>query len=275
MDKVVLPRVDQLIGPVLRAVADLGGSGSVGEILDMVVKREGFTEEQQAVMHREGPETELSYRLGWARTALKREGLLANSTRGVWSLTESGVLAATASGQGDSVAGGSVTDHGDVTAPSFSVEPDDVTWKEQLLVHLMSMQPDAFERLSSRLLREAGVDNVTVTGKSGDGGIDGRGVLRVGLVSFPVFFQSRRYQGSVGSGVVRDFRGAMAGRGDKGFLITTGTFTPEAKKEANRDGVPPVDLIDGDRLCDLLKDYELGVRTVKVVTVDAAFFADM
>ena len=147
--------------------------------------------------------------------------------------------------------------------------------KKQLLAHLMSMQPDAFERLSSRLLREAGVDNVTVTGKSGDGGIDGRGVLRVGLVSFPVFFQSKRYQGSVGSSVVRDFRGAMAGRGDKGFLITTGTFTPEAKKEANRDGVPPVDLIDGDRLCDLLKDYELGVRTVKVVTVDAAFFADM
>lgn len=160
-------------------------------------------------------------------------------------------------------------------APSFSPEPDEVTWKEQLLTYLMSMQPDAFERLASRLLREAGVDNVTVIGKTNDGGIDGRGVFRVGMVSFPVFFQCKRYQGSVGSSIVRDFRGALAGRSDKGFLITTGTFTAEAKKEANRDGVPPVDLIEGDRLCDLLKDYELGVRTVKVVTVDAAFFNDI
>lgn len=275
MDAVILPRVDQLIDPVLRAVVDLGGSGSVGEILDIVVKREGFTEDQQAVMHREGPETELSYRLGWARTALKREGLLTNSTRGVWSLTESGVVTADASEQGDSTSGGSATHRGDVTASSFSAEPDDVTWKEQLLVHLMSMQPDAFERLASRLLREAGVDNVTVLGKSNDGGIDGRGVLRMGLVSFPVFFQCKRYQGSVGSSIVRDFRGALAGRSDKGFLITTGTFTAEAKKEANRDGVPPVDLIDGDRLCDLLKEYGLGVRIVEVATVDAAYFTDI
>jgi restriction system protein len=275
MDKVSLPSVDQLLDPALRALATLGGSASVGEILDMVIKCEGFTDEQQAVVHGGGPQTELAYRLGWARTALRNRGLLTNSARGVWSLTESGVVAANDSGGDESVAADRDTDRGDATGLSFGAEPDEVAWKEQLLTHLMLMQPDAFERLSSRLLREAGVDNVTVTGKSGDGGIDGRGVLRVGLVSFPVFFQSKRYQGSVGSSVVRDFRGAMAGRGDKGFLITTGTFTPEAKKEANRDGVPPVDLIDGDRLCDLLKDYELGVRTVKVVTVDAAFFADM
>jgi restriction system protein len=275
MDKVALPRWDQLLDPVLRAVADLGGSASVGEILDTVVKREGFTGEQQAVMHGEGPQTELAYRLGWTRTALKNRGLLTNSARGVWSLTESSVMATNTYERGDSVAALSDTDRGDVTAPSFSAEPDEVTWKEQLLTYLLSMQPDAFERLASRLLREAGVDNVTVLGKSGDGGIDGRGVFRMGLVTFPVFFQCKRYQGSVGSSIVRDFRGALAGRSDKGFLITTGTFTAEAKKEANRDGVPPVDLIDGDRLCDLLKQYDLGVRTIEVAAVDAAFFTDI
>jgi restriction system protein len=206
---------------------------------------------------------------------LKNRGLLANSARGVWSLTESGVVATNAYGRGESVAADSDADRGDVTTFSPSAVPEEADWKEQLLTYLMSMQPDAFERLASRLLREAGVDNVTVLGKSNDGGIDGRGVFRVGLVSFPVFFQCKRYQGSVGSSIVRDFRGAMAGRGDKGFLITTGTFTVEAKKEANRDGVPPVDLIDGDRLCDLMKQYELGVRTVQVVTVDAAFFNDI
>jgi Restriction endonuclease len=82
----------------------------------------------------------------------------------------------------------------------------------------------------------------------------GIGVYRVSLLSFPVFFQCKRYVGSVGSGAVRDFRGAMSGRGDKGLLITTGTFTSEAKRESTRDGAPPVDLIDGDQLCDLLSN---------------------
>jgi restriction system protein len=142
----------------------------------------------------------------------------------------------------------------------------------------MSMQPAAFERLTRRLLREADFDSVSVTRQSGDGGIDGLGVYRLGLVSFPVFFQCKRYRGSVGPGAVRDFRGAMAGRGDKGLLITTGSFTADAKKEATRDGAPPIDLIDGDRLCELLKRYELGVRTVtrtvEDVGVDAGFFGD-
>jgi Restriction endonuclease len=131
------------------------------------------------------------------------------------------------------------------------------SWKELLLEQLMRIAPDAFERLARRLLREADFDSVNVTGRSGDGGIDGLGVYRLGLVSFPVFFQWKRYRGSVSPSAVRDFRGAMAGRGDKGLLITTGTFTAEAKKEATRDGAPPIDLIDGDRLCDLLKRYDL------------------
>ena len=137
----------------------------------------------------------------------------------------------------------------------------------------------AFERLARRLLREADFDSVTVTGQSDDGGIDGVGVYRLGLVSFPVFFQCKRYRGSVAPSAVRDFRGAMAGRGDKGLLITTGSFTAEAKKEATRDGAPPVDLIDGDRLCDLLKKYDLGVRTttrtVEDVSINPAFFGEI
>lgn len=116
-------------------------------------------------------------------------------------------------------------------------------------------------------------------GKSGDGGIDGLGVYKVSLVSFPTYFQSKRYAGSVSSSAVRDFRGAMSGRGDKGLLITTGSFTPSAKAEATRDGAPPVDLVDGEDLCDLLKQYRLGVRVeervVEDVTVDAAFFDDV
>lgn len=163
--------------------------------------------------------------------------------------------------------------------PEAAEPTAELSWKEQLLDQLMSMSPDAFERLAKRLLREADFDSVNATGQSGDGGIDGLGVYRLGLVSFPVFFQCKRYRGSVGPSAVRDFRGAMAGRGDKGLLITTGTFTADAKKEATRDGAPPIDLIDGDRLCELLKRYDLGVRTatrtVEDVSVDAAFFTEI
>jgi restriction system protein len=139
------------------------------------------------------------------------------------------------------------------------------------------LHPQAFERLAQRILREAGFIRVEVTGRSGDGGIDGIGVLRVNLLSFHVLFQCKRYQSTVGAGVIRDFRGAMVGRSDKGVIITTGTFTPDARREATRDGAPAIDLIDGDLLCDLLKDHRLGVHTemVEQVTVQPNWFTDL
>jgi restriction system protein len=145
---------------------------------------------------------------------------------------------------------------------------DEVSWKSQLLELMRSMEPSAFERLAQRLLREAGFTKVEVRGKTGDGGIDGVGVLRVNLVSFQVFFQCKRYKGSVSSSEIRDFRGAMMGRADKGLFITTGTFTSQASDEATRDGATAIDLIDGDRLCDLLKENSLGVSTRMIEQVD-------
>jgi restriction system protein len=136
------------------------------------------------------------------------------------------------------------------------------------------MPPDGFERLAQRLLREAGFRNVEVLGKSGDGGIDGVGVYRVSLVSFPTYFQCKRYKGAVHANAVRDFRGAMSGRGEKGLLITTGSFTRGAREEATRDGAPPVELVSGEDLCDLLKQYDLGVTTrlVEEVVINPGFF---
>jgi restriction system protein len=147
------------------------------------------------------------------------------------------------------------------------------------LQQLKAMKPDAFERLAQRLLRESGFVRVEVTGKSGDGGIDGSGVLRMNLISFQVLFQCKRYAGSVSAGTVRDFRGAMQGRADKGLIITTGTFTADARREATRDGAPAIDLIDGEALCQLLKERQLGVSVREVrteeVTVLPEFFAEI
>lgn len=123
--------------------------------------------------------------------------------------------------------------------PDMDSHAGENNWREELLNIMLAMHPDAFERLCRRLLREANFSSVTVTGQTGDGGIDGTGVYKMSLVSFPVFFQAKRWKGSVGASRVRDFRGAMQGRGDKGLLITTGTFTTDAEREATRDGAPP------------------------------------
>jgi restriction system protein len=291
-----VPPYHELLWPALQAVTELGGSASIGEIVETVIKRQGFSDVQQAVLHNDGPETEIGYRLAWARSYLKGMGLLTNSARGIWSLTDEGTALVTDPAGTDSQrrervrelwqAHLAVTRKARKTRPSQGASDVDVAeltgergWKELLLDQLMDMPPDGFERLAQRLLREADFDSVNVTGKSGDGGIDGLGVYRLGLVSFPVFFQCKRYRGSVGPSAVRDFRGAMAGRGDKGLLITTGTFSPDAKKEATRDGAPPIDLIDGDRLCELLRRYDLGVRTatrtVEDITIDAVFFSEI
>lgn len=285
-----IPPYSDLLWPTLCAVREIGDSGTIREIVERVIEREQFTEDEQQVLHGDGPRTELEYRLAWSRTYLKGMGLLVNSSRGVWSTTEAG-RTATEQELGplhaDYLArlreirrAKELSDLNTEESGSGSGDEDDFDdWKEQLLDQLLSLDPGDFERLASRLLREAGFISVSVTGRSGDGGIDGVGVYRLSLVSFPVFFQCKRYTGSVGPDAVRDFRGAMAGRGDKGLLITTGTFTREAQKEATRDGAPPIDLIDGDRLCDLLKEYELGVvverRIVEQIAVRSDFFVDL
>jgi restriction system protein len=152
------------------------------------------------------------------------------------------------------------------------------SWREELLARLLDLSPAAFERLSQRLLRESGFVEVKVTGRSGDGGIDGVGIVRLGgLLGFPILFQCKRYSGSVGSGVIRDFRGAMTGRADRGLVITTGTFSRDAKIEATRDGAPPINLVDGEQLLDKLKELHLGVdvRMVEQVSVEPEFFKNI
>jgi restriction system protein len=284
-DTVTVPKFNELMWPTLQAIQALGGSGSIHEIDEKVAELVGFSEQQQAVLHTDGPQTEIEYRLAWARTYLKAVGGLVNSSRGVWSITEigkglklqdiAGIPAKVRALAPKKPTPKGVPISGD--ALGNGDEPDD--WKEKLLQALVNLPPKTFERLAQRLLREAGFISVTVTGQSGDGGIDGLGVYRLSLMSFPVFFQCKRYSGSVGAGAIRDFRGAMAGRGDKGLLITTGTFTGDAKHEATRDGAPPIDLIDGDQLCGLLKNFGLGVETVtrqvEDVKLNLAFFAEM
>jgi len=164
-----------------------------------------------------------------------------------------------------------VTEQGE-ESDSFTAEPAE-SYKEVLLAVLRELSPNGFERLCQRLLRESGFEQVEVTGRSGDGGIDGIGIVKVNaFVTFKVLFQCKRYSGGVGAGHVWDFRGSMQGRTDKGIVITTGTFTKEARAEAIRAGVPPIELVDGNQLVELFRDLELGLLPRTTYDVDMAFF---
>ncbi|MFC1936366.1 restriction endonuclease, partial [Chloroflexota bacterium] len=242
-----------------------------------------LSDEQLEILHdpERGGRSEFEYRLAWTRTYLKKFDLIENSTRGVWALTPTGRKTEKVN---EKEVVRYVKEQGRIDReqrteeePELEDEDGDTTWQEGLLEVLLDMNPDAFERLVQRMLRESGFVQVEVTGRSGDGGIDGKGIMRLGgLLSFHVFFQCKRYKGSVGSSHVRDFRGAMTGRADKGLIITTGSFTKDATAEATRDGAPPIDLIDGDQLVLLLKDLSLGVKTELVkreeITIDKDWF---
>lgn len=279
-----LPRTNALIWWQLLALRDLGGSGKNAEINAQASQLLNLSEEQLNVMHTESF-AEIDYRYAWARTNLKNAGAIRQSARAVWSLTEYGWNVTEGELQQwlkggrkrvDSAGASAAPEPDEYEQPS--TEPDQPAWESILLQRLLELSPKGFERLAQRILREAGFINVIVTGRSNDGGIDGVGLYRPSLISFPVYFQCKRYKGSVGASVVRDFRGAMAGRGEKGLVITTGTFTREAVAEASRDGASSVELIDGASLCELLKELRLGVvvseRVVESIAIDAPFFEE-
>jgi restriction system protein len=223
--------------------------------------------------------------LAWSRTYLKKFGLLENSSRGIWSLTKADVDVS-------SLDANKIVQYvRNIDKPDSTLikspQPDQLEiettkelsnseeWKTLLLDILYQLTLSAFERLAQRLLRESGFLQVDVTGKVGDGGIDGKGIVRVsGLLSFHVIFQCKRYKGSVTPDKIRDFRGAMQGRADKGLFITTGSFTRDAIKEATRDGAPPIDLIDGETVCDKLKELGLGidVKLTETIQINSAWF---
>ena len=279
---ITLPTFDRLMNPLIRALRELGGSGSIEEIYDKVVELEKFPEDFLSQLHdpEKSNQTEVWYRLAWARSWLKKYGLLENSARGVWSFTATGKETSDVDPQ---AVLRSVRAQYRKTSPEHSEdvsvpapEAEEPTWKERLhLILTQKLSPEAFERLVQRLLRESGFTQVEVTGRSGDGGIDGRGIARIhGFMSFHVLFQCKRYKSSVSASEVRDFRRAMVGRADKGLFITTGTFSPAAVREATRDGAPPIDLVDGGELAEKLKDLGLGIRKelVEVFTVEEEWF---
>jgi restriction system protein len=277
MDSNFKYKYDDLFNPTLKALKNLGGSGSVSEIEEQVIDILNLTEDAINEIHREST-TKLTYRLAWARNYLKRYELIENSSRGVWALSEKGqktdkvdqekVKKAVVKKDKEQRVNKTKTEKGGPDLEDKTGEVEEFGWQDKLIETMKGVEPDQFERLCQRLLRELGFVNVEVTGRTNDGGIDGKGIIKLGgVLSYHVVFQAKRYQGSVSSSTIRDFRGAMSGRADKGLVLTTGSFTREAKKEATRDGATPIDLIDGNEFAERLKELNLGVSVEMVEEV--------
>lgn len=264
----MLPIREQLLNPILQALVELGGSGGIDEINEKVINFLNLPEELVNKPHikgKEGGQTELEYQLAWGRTMLKGMGYIYNSKRGIWALLDAEKHLIT------DLRAGNIQ-----KINEQNIEENEIDWKENLLnILIEKLSPAAFERLVQRLLREAGFSHVEVTGRPGDGGIDGKGIAKInGILSFHIVFQCKRYSGAVSAPDIRNFRGSMAGRTDKGLFITTGYFTREAIKEANREGAPAIDLIDGEKLAEKLKELGLGVevKMVESVQIDEKWF---
>ncbi len=269
--------------PIISVLQSLGGSGTTSEVIDRSIEILRIPESEQEIELKSGG-SRVRNQAAWARLYLVKGGLLASSKRGVWSLTDQGQKIDPMNFDFEQLFKTIQKDHraGKKDGKEYTaVDEDEVTiedhedYRSQLLNFIKSLSPAGFERLCQRLLRESGFQRVTVTGKSGDGGIDGIGILQVNpFVSFNVLFQCKRYQGSVTPSTVRDFRGAMMGRADKGIIITTGTFTVEAIKEARRDGVPPIELVAGEDLIRLFEELELGLIPRTTYDINESFFQE-
>lgn len=272
------------MGPILDALRELGGSGKPREVCDLIAEQQGLSDKKLEETLKSG-QTRYYNQVHWARQYLVWEGLLDGSTRGVWSLTPPGyktsldtpaghklflkwvkVHASARKRVGEDRSEGAVPPEVEVAA--------DTDHKFLLLELLKKVTPEGFERICARLLRESGFERVTVTGGPRDEGIDGLGILQINpFVSFKVLFQCKRYKGSVSRSQVGDFRNAMLGRADKGIIITTGTFTADARREADRDGAAPVELVDGEKLVEMFERVNLGLTQRVVYDLDYAFFA--
>ncbi|NOT45579.1 MAG: restriction endonuclease [Acidobacteria bacterium] len=271
----------RFIGPVIQAIRELGGSGRPDEVRSVVARALRISDSEQSEPLPSGVQTRFENQVHWARFYLAKAGYIDSSQRGVWTLTEKGralgpvspeeiqQIVREVSAQKPPPGADSAAADADKTVPVVG------DYREELAQTLHGLPAAGFERFCQRLLRESGFQEVTVTGRSGDGGIDGIGILQVNaLVSFKVLFQCKKYAGSVTPSHVRDFRGAMTGRADKGIIITTGSFTSEARKEAVRDGAPSIELVDGEKLAGMMERLELGLRPRQTFELDAAFFSE-
>jgi restriction system protein len=278
---------------LLHALRALGGSAEARDTYDWIANAVKLPQEDREKRNKAG-NNRFQNQIQWARQYLMWEGLIDGSKRGIWALTAQGAKTHLDEDQARQLVQKWVKIHSDrrrftSKTPEFAepviesdskepgvsdeLETPEEAEENELLLVLQSLPPDGFERLCKRLLHEYGLERVVVTGKSHDGGVDGMGILRLNpFVTMKVLFQCKKIRKAVSRAQVGDFRNAVMGRADKGIFMTTGWFSADAEKEANRDGVIPIELVDGERLVELFETKQIGLRRREIFEVDHTFF---
>ncbi len=281
METKILPKNLKFFNPILDIIRKLGGSANANEVKDELIEKFNISDEELTEKLKSGV-LKIDNQFAWAKVYLTEAGYIDASKENVWTLTEKGLninpsdeelmklfhqIHSEWQKRGKDIANTSGDEEKEII--------EQLEYKEEFINRLKSMSPEGFERFCQRILRESGFKKVLVKGRSGDGGIDGEGILEINpLISLKVIFQSKRYKDSVSPSYLRDFRGAMQGRAEKGLFITTGRFSQESKLEATRDGVPPIELIDGYKLVELCEKHKLGLKLKLTFEIDEDFFEE-
>ncbi len=285
------PEFVQWFGPLLNALRELGDSGKPREISDRIAKTLNLSDELLDAVNEKSGGSKFYNQVAWARQYLVWEGLLDSSKYGTWKLTDEGKKAHLSEEQAHKIVRKwqkikqgqrkqkaevvqKQNDNGESVVPPDDSGDSDLLNLELIDV-LRSLSPEGFEKVCKELLRESNFENVEVTKRGGDEGIDGFGTLEINpFVSLKVIFQCKRYKqgNTVSRAQIGDFRNAMLGRAEKGIMITTSTFSQQAIKEANRDGADKIELVDGEKLVEMFEKVELGLKRKTVYEIDHNFF---
>jgi restriction system protein len=276
------PEFVRWFAALLDVLRDLGNSGRPKEVSEKIAERLRVPDADLNRTNKNGL-SRFDNQVAWARFYLAKAGLIDTSRRGVWTLTEAGRQTKldhdSALRLFESIAKSFRNKQGDAELvdepPAPEEKPEEQSFRDEMVRILHALSPDGFERLCKLILREVGFEEVTVTGQTSDGGIDGFGLFRTNrLITDRVLFQCKRHTKQVSPAYIREFRGAMANRANRGIFLATSTFSVEARREANREGAAPIELVDLDSLISLLTDLGLGVTTQTTFAVDQAFFRD-
>lgn len=304
--KMSIPKYDEMYQEFLNCLSD-GRQHQIKEVRDYLAEKFSLSPEERKELLLSGGQPIFNNRVGWTMTYLKKAGLIQNTSRGVYSITEEGrrtlkerkTIDADYLRQFDSFREFlSGETQGRETRSSSSIEagktPQDTldeafhkinaTLCDDLLSEILKRSPAFFERLVVKLLMKMGyggfVENAgIVLGQTGDEGIDG--VVREDKLGFSlIYIQAKRWDrdATVGRPEVQKFVGALAGQGaTKGLFITTAKFTKEARQYAEKQHTTKIILVDGRELTNLMVEYGVGVsEEAKYVIkrIDSDFFED-
>ncbi|MCA1695696.1 MAG: restriction endonuclease [Actinobacteria bacterium] len=285
------PKFTRFFWPVLAALRELGGSAKPREVVDLVLDTLAIGDDERAERTKSGS-LRVANQVHWARNYLVWAGLLDGSNRGRWALSPEGwaihldeqdqasalrlfkqVRAEHAAEWGQPAeASEDDADPEEPPLPLDEAESGDIALTAGLRSTVLGLSPAGFENLCKRLLTELGLVQLRTVGQAGDRGIGVEGHLRVNaVVTFRVGVQCKLYSdgNKVTPRQIREFQGAL-GPFDRGIFMTTSVFTPQAEEQAGSPGYKPIDLIDGERLIELLQEHGLGLRHVTLV--DESFF---